>query len=430
MFFSAPVSTFLYSGVAGSISAGCNSLSVRPRPNDRFRIPRPLSWNTRHECLGEEWYNEHKGKTFSTLQYRKQNEAPWHEFILLFLDDRSVCRVERTGMADENNRHGALFSHEIPAVDFMQVLPASVASDYEAGPVKSMLVTEIRYLEEIKLLSVLDICYAMQLDSDAKKYTLWRFNCYFFAWSIILILSRQIAQWDLAFMGSKWDDACNDAAKALGLASQKSFNNLAFGLEDLLTATGDKRICEIVAQHIRGQSPLLNRRAKALLWTKQAPDIIRRRLENSIRHSITENTFHILFPEFGRFSLQSPITPIEPKPWDRDQPSTAHYPTSAPISTKSHEHMVPKTDTLPVTPARSHPFPTLSEFFHAPMYQTSSLVLSAVYEGVRIISQPESQNAVGIPAMDLSDWRSQLDRLLTETSLTDPSYLRDLTTTQ
>ncbi|KAF8692608.1 hypothetical protein RHS03_08577, partial [Rhizoctonia solani] len=48
------------------------------------------------------------------------------------------------------------------------------------------------------------------------------------------------------------------------------------------------------------------------------------------------------------------------------------------------------------------------------MYQTSSLVLSAVYEGVRMIAQPESQNAVGIPAMDPGDWRSQLDRLLTE----------------
>ncbi|KAG8689446.1 hypothetical protein FRC11_002531 [Ceratobasidium sp. 423] len=137
------------------ISGSSASSAARPRPNDLFCIPRPTSWGSRHECLGEEWYNEHRDKTFHTLQYRKDNMAPWHEFILLFLTDGSVCRVERMGDVTPERRHDALFSKGIPAVDYMQVFPPPgvSAKGINPGPQPiedgSILVAEIIYPIEV-----------------------------------------------------------------------------------------------------------------------------------------------------------------------------------------------------------------------------------------------------------------------------------------
>jgi hypothetical protein len=312
-------------------------------------------------------------------------------------------------MGDDNQsrRHHALFPKGIPAADYMQVFPPEQASNYDASSVKSILVAEIKFPVEIKLLSVLDICYAIQLDSEAKRYTLWMFNCYFFAWSIILILGRQVAQWESAFTRPSWDATCDHIAKTLESSSQNSSGKLAFKLEELLAEPGLETIGQIVTQYTRKQSDLLYKRAKSLLWTGLAPELIEQRVEHSVRHPIVEKTFRILFPEFGRFSLQSPITPVGIKPWERDQLASSHSPDLV------SEYNEPNNTALPDTHTQSHLLPTLSEFIQAPMYQASSIVLSAVYGGVKMIVQKEGQSGVHSP-IAIEDWHYRLNNLLTE----------------
>ncbi|KAG8689445.1 hypothetical protein FRC11_002530, partial [Ceratobasidium sp. 423] len=150
-------------------------------------------------------------------------------------------------------------------------------------------------------------------------------------------------------------------------------------------------ITTIVAQHVRRQNISLNQRAKSLLWTKQTPEIMKQRLEHSIRHSTSEKTFRILFPEFGGFSLKSPITPVETRPWERDQQTLPHAPVSVPPSKKT------KGPSLQIVPSDSYKLPTFSEFLQAPMYEASSFVLGVVYSGVKSVTQPDQKDGTQSP---------------------------------
>ncbi|KAF8595311.1 hypothetical protein BDV93DRAFT_548872 [Ceratobasidium sp. AG-I] len=239
------------------------SSSAPPRADDLFPIPTPSNWETRREGT-DPWYKLQDHTTFHILDYRKCRAGPtYHEYLVFHL----------TGE------------------------PGSIP-DFDK---ESDLVARIHYPEPLTLLHVLDVCHAIQLDSNAKRYTLLYFNCYFFAWTIITLLARKIARWERAFEEPHWGKSCERLVSGLSQESRSSGKGkLAFRFERMVSDAKrleNPSIVEAVHANVFPQNTPLRQRSDELLWADEAGSIVADRLKHLMGRIVAEQTFHCLAPE-------------------------------------------------------------------------------------------------------------------------------------
>lgn len=157
----------------------------------RLRIKLPL--DTR-------WYTEQPCTKFRSLEHRKEPRGFQHEFIILRLNDGSLCRIERMGdpdaLADTISDQGSA------AHDLIQCYRPDHDADGHLDT--SELVTEVYFPEELDLMDVLLICRAIHEDEETQNYTLQTFNCYFFSLTIQCCLARLAAGWEAEFRCNTW----------------------------------------------------------------------------------------------------------------------------------------------------------------------------------------------------------------------------------
>ncbi|KAG9086899.1 hypothetical protein FRC06_002825 [Ceratobasidium sp. 370] len=185
---------------APSSSALLKSVSAWSSRTERggvFFVQFHSGWRS-PSCLVEEWYQaqltnaeQHQSTTrFTTIQHYRTLEAPFfHEFLLIPLTDGSCYRVERTGVGSDVD---AISLSGCTACDMIEWFPQHKHQEFTRGT-PSELVYEVNFPTGFDILDVLEICYAIQQHQRAKKYTLQRYNCYFFCCTILSILAREIA---------------------------------------------------------------------------------------------------------------------------------------------------------------------------------------------------------------------------------------------
>ena len=279
------------SGASFNISRA--SSSPAPPPYEPFLIPDPPDWANRREGTNP-WYLAQPHTTFHTLQYRKCHASPaHHEYVLLFLREGYVCRLERMGEDGETeHRRNAIRSTGIPARDCVQVFEPSNVPKFD---LESYVVAEIHYLRPLDILDVLDICHAIQLHPHAKRYNLWHYNCYFFAWTIVTILARKIAGWDNAFSEPVWAETCDRViAELSGSSHLTGKGSLAFRFEQVLGYTkghDSRSIIQSVRRNILPLNLSLCQRTRELLWAVDTSDIIAEKLQHSLGRSVADETF-------------------------------------------------------------------------------------------------------------------------------------------
>ncbi|KAG8679120.1 hypothetical protein FRC09_019244, partial [Ceratobasidium sp. 395] len=102
------------------------------------------------------------------------------------LEDDAVCRVERVG---DGLKVSSLKSIGSVAHDSIQWF-----ADQEEPTRKSELVARIDFGQELDIVDVLAICYAMKANPKGKNYTLQRYNCYFLCLTVIVGLAQNIIE--------------------------------------------------------------------------------------------------------------------------------------------------------------------------------------------------------------------------------------------
>ncbi|KAG9085686.1 hypothetical protein FS749_004233 [Ceratobasidium sp. UAMH 11750] len=152
------------------------------------------------------WYKQQNQTStrFQLIEHRKNLDGPfYHEFLLLKLTDGAVCRLERTG---DGSRADALRYTGCISNDLIQWFSADDYAKFsEAMP--SNLVAEIDLQQEFDILDVLAICYSIQKIKACGVYTLQRYNCYFFCWTILAALTRRL--WETTIASDAWHSAVN-----------------------------------------------------------------------------------------------------------------------------------------------------------------------------------------------------------------------------
>ncbi|CAE6438972.1 unnamed protein product [Rhizoctonia solani] len=136
-----------------------------------------------------DWYQRRRSTSIISIQHRKEFEEPFrHEFILVSLEGGEYCRIDRRGDPDVPTQ--TLSSNGSDAHDTVHHLASIDGIDSD-----SECLVQLRFDGTIDLSFLLLICFNIRNDPKSQRYTLQRFNCYFFSWTITSILARHSVNW-------------------------------------------------------------------------------------------------------------------------------------------------------------------------------------------------------------------------------------------
>ncbi|CAE6451458.1 unnamed protein product [Rhizoctonia solani] len=155
----------------------------------------PIDFTTKEGTENElmTWYRSRSCQFVRTLQLRREREGPYfHQFIVFELTDGGgLFRIDRRLRPDEDSPMNSLKDEGIPAYDTIE----PVASwDDTFFPTSDCLIS-IDFPENVYLALILKICQVIQGHPLAKVYTLQRYNCYFFAQTIMLWAACGAVDW-------------------------------------------------------------------------------------------------------------------------------------------------------------------------------------------------------------------------------------------
>ncbi|KAH7332892.1 hypothetical protein B0J17DRAFT_148897 [Rhizoctonia solani] len=226
---------------SGSLGIGSlnkiSASSFNGRTQDPHKIDFSEGWG---KGPTEKWYAQQQGHTtFRKLQYRKEREAPFnHEFIVVELDNNTVCRFDRRG--DVNNRANVLMGEPIPSEDTAHIIAKSDDEFYPIIDADSDLLLSIQFPQGQDLRTILAVCFGIHSNKATQSYSLTRYNCYFFSWMIITATARFTVDWtQLASEENLWQALIASAVKSFG-RDQGDSGPLAQPKATVATASGPK----------------------------------------------------------------------------------------------------------------------------------------------------------------------------------------------
>ncbi|KAG9084528.1 hypothetical protein FS749_005148 [Ceratobasidium sp. UAMH 11750] len=200
--------------------------SPRTKRKGRLLINFESGWRNT-SCNVEKWYQDQLKNSkrqqstthFVTIEHRRTLEAPFfHEFLLIPLADGSFYRIERTGIGSDID---AISSSGCVACDMIEWFPGDEYQQFITDK-PSEEVHKLRFPTEFDILDVLAICYSIQQNKYARRYTLQRYNCYFFCSTILSVMARRIADWPSILASDLWDTLRQRTLNRLVDAAQSS----------------------------------------------------------------------------------------------------------------------------------------------------------------------------------------------------------------
>ncbi|CAE7055390.1 unnamed protein product [Rhizoctonia solani] len=160
-------------------------------------------------ALDSGWYSEQVRTDFLRFEHRKERKGFKHEFIVLRLTSKSLCRIERVG--DPNARLNSISSRGSTAYDMAQTF-----SEEDTAHLKtSDVVAEITLPFEFDIMDVLKVCRAIHEGETTRNYTLQVYNCWFFSLAIQVCLARLIAYWEDPELLESWLSKLREGIDAL-----------------------------------------------------------------------------------------------------------------------------------------------------------------------------------------------------------------------
>ncbi|KEP46009.1 hypothetical protein V565_224440 [Rhizoctonia solani 123E] len=134
-----------------------------------------------------DWYREQKNKTVmvTRLQIRIDNGKPPHRFVLAYLEDGTVIRLDRR---PRKSNSGTLVFQKIRAADDWLILTHNEVSTLNMSTICEI---DMPMPPNTDLVLIISVCFALARDKEARIYDLLKYNCYFFSWTVLLVVSRR-----------------------------------------------------------------------------------------------------------------------------------------------------------------------------------------------------------------------------------------------
>ncbi|KAG8683982.1 hypothetical protein FRC11_012805 [Ceratobasidium sp. 423] len=169
--------------------------SVQKSSPDRIQLPIILDFHSDEgKEMMQKWYEQQSATRFTSIEYRKDIDGQFrHEFVVARLDNSNICRFDRR--AREDMRGHVLKDEGTISEDSAHVI---TLADAESRVLldKSEVLLRVDIPEGEDLMFVLAVCLAIQSHPKAKSYSLLYYNCYFFSWTLVMIISRRAYKWE------------------------------------------------------------------------------------------------------------------------------------------------------------------------------------------------------------------------------------------
>lgn len=145
-----------------------------------------------------DWYKGLRNPNVQVMQLRKERASPfYHEFIALQLKDGTFWRIDRRQHQDERTPINCIQPTGVPAFDTIEQvngLGLFLGLDpLSTGASNSMI--ELEFKQDVDVGLVLRICRAIKEHTYAKVYTLQRYNCFFFAQTVVMCTACGVSDW-------------------------------------------------------------------------------------------------------------------------------------------------------------------------------------------------------------------------------------------
>ncbi|KAG9118826.1 hypothetical protein FRC07_006472 [Ceratobasidium sp. 392] len=139
-----------------------------------------------------DWYRALTSKIVTRLEVRISRDAVPHRFVVAYMQDNSILRFDRrpknpnlfviaaqTAVVEEASRA----ADEACVVDSLGLLEIEMTSHWEI---------DLNLPANVDVLLVLSACFAIAQDEKARNYALREYNCYFFSWTIVMLVTRHL----------------------------------------------------------------------------------------------------------------------------------------------------------------------------------------------------------------------------------------------
>ncbi|KAG8752910.1 hypothetical protein FRC12_011748 [Ceratobasidium sp. 428] len=177
-----------FGSISGSIGATVNSTTKT------FALTFEHGWGV--GCLFD-WYrgfpSNPKARSIQTIQIRKDVSGPVpHRFIVLRMCDDQAHRVDRRPDRPNANTVDLLTNQAVACKDELManISLASVDSSTECE-------VELTLDGQVDVMSIISTCYAISGNSSTRDYQFLRYNCFFFSWTILMVVSRQYLPYEV-----------------------------------------------------------------------------------------------------------------------------------------------------------------------------------------------------------------------------------------
>jgi hypothetical protein len=176
------------------------------------------------------------------------------------------------------------------------------ADDYATDPLgqeESELLIEVDLPRTFDLLDILAICYTIQQCHKTSKYTLQRFNCYFYCGTILAILTRRIVDWENLITNEVWTRMVDNMLNELRQKQrQDDFEYLAVGICSTLdpsSSTPENFIIDSLRTELgAGARESLIGAITKTLWQEELPLAVKKGLsapvDNAVNNALTDNS--------------------------------------------------------------------------------------------------------------------------------------------
>ncbi|CAE7091595.1 unnamed protein product [Rhizoctonia solani] len=147
-----------------------------------------------------EWCECHSHTYVQSLQLRKERRAPFfHEYIAFRLDTGESFRMDRRQLPNEGSPLDCKENGGVEAYETLEQIDNMEDSLYNA----SDCLVQLDFQESVRPELIIDICREIAQHELSYVYTVQRYNCYFYAQTILLCtLCRQYGWYEDYIWGS------------------------------------------------------------------------------------------------------------------------------------------------------------------------------------------------------------------------------------
>ncbi|KAJ1304167.1 hypothetical protein OPQ81_008567 [Rhizoctonia solani] len=183
--------------VPGASYLVSNTFTKDERGSLGFENPVRIQFSTSghaSESLSD-WCQRHQHVSVQSMQLRKEQAAPFHEYIAFSLGDdaghASYFRIDRRQLSNGVPSLGCTGDEGFGALDTIEEIMELEHSTYSP----SDCLVQLDFTEDVRLALIIDICREISQHDMATFYTPQRYNCYFYAQTILLCTLCKQYEW-------------------------------------------------------------------------------------------------------------------------------------------------------------------------------------------------------------------------------------------